>query len=152
MEKELRIGASGELIVWDKLMHFSNVKSVIDVRDDKQFREFDVDFLVEDTSRQFHWFEIKTDLFAHETGNIAYEFYSSKYYKTQGCFEKTKATDIAYFVPGFKKIFLINVGLLRDYVHAINLPLKPMGDNALGYLIPIEELEKREIIYCTLGV
>lgn len=150
MEKELKIGLNGELIVWDKLMRFANVKAVVDVRDDKFFRDCDVDFLVEDVNRQFHWFEIKTDLFAHRSGNIAYEVYSSKTYKTPGCFEKTKAEHIAYYVPGIQKTFLINVGLLRDYVHAINEPLIPMGDNALGHLIPIEELQKRRIIYKTL--
>ena len=146
MEEELREGEKGELIVWNLFIKQKSIRSVVDVRDDLRFREEDVDFLVEDINRQFTKLEVKTDLYADKTGNFAYEKESSKTYHTKGCFEKTKADFIAYYVPGLNKVFLLNVRLLRDYVNGSNLRLVQMGDDALGYLIPFKELAIREII------
>lgn len=152
MEKELHDGERGELVVWNLFIKSIGIRSVVDVRDDLRFRDEDVDFLVEDAKRQFTKIEVKTDSMAHRTGNFAYEVESSKTYHSKGCFEKTKADFIAYYVPGLSKVFLINVGLLRDYVHGSHLRLVEMGDNALGHLIPFSELENREIIYKTYEV
>lgn len=147
MERELHEGERGELVVWNLFIKSKGIRSVVDVRDDMRFREEDVDFLIEDAERQFTKIEVKTDSMAHRTGNFAYEVESSKTYHTKGCFEKTKADFIAYYVPGLNKIFLVNVGLLRDFVHGSKLKYVEMGDNAIGHLIPFEELEKRRIIH-----
>lgn len=146
MEKQLHDGERGELIVWNLYIKMNGVRSVVDVRDDLRFRDEDVDYLIEDAKRQFTKVEVKTDSMADRTGNFAYEVESSKTYHTKGCFEKTKADFIAYYVPGLNQVFLINVPLLRDYVHGSNLKLVQMGDNALGHLIPLEELRVRGII------
>lgn len=146
MEKELREGTVGEYIVWNLFIKQKGIRSVVDVRDDEFFRKCDVDFLIEDVGRQFHWVEVKTDSMADRTHNFAYEKFSSKTYHTQGCFEKTKAEVIMYYVPGWKKVFAINVGLLRDYVHNQHLEERKMGDDAIGYLIPFEELARRNIV------
>lgn len=152
MEQQLREGTVGEYIVWNLFSKMKATRAVVDVRDDERFRKFDVDFLIENYNRQFIWLEVKTDSMAHRTGNFAYELKSSKTYNTLGCFEKTKADYIAYYVPGYQKVFLINVGLLRDYVHGSHLNPVNMGDDAIGYLIPISELESRKIIERTYGV
>lgn len=146
MQKELHEGEKGELVVWNLFIKQKGIKSVVDVRDDLRFREEDVDFLIEDINRQFTKVEVKTDFMLDKTGNFAYEKESSKTYHTQGCFEKTKADFIAYYVPNINKVYLINVGLLRDFVHGSNLRLVQMGDDALGHLIPLNELKQREII------
>lgn len=146
MEKELHEGAKGECIVWNLYSNLKGIRSVVDVRLDKRYQQEDVDFLIETYDRQFYKVEVKTDSKADRTGNLAYEFESSKTYHTPGCFEKTKADYIAYYVPNIDTVFQINVGLLRDYVHGSKLKLREMGDNAIGYLIPLDELRVRKII------
>lgn len=143
-DESLTSGLVGELIVWNALNHLETVRTVIDVRDDKKFQSMDVDFLVEMASRQVIWLEVKTDYKATETGNIVYELTTSG---NVGCFEKTKADVIAYYVPTSGCIYLINVKKLRNYVRSCDYPLKKMGDASEGYLLPIAELERENVIY-----
>lgn len=142
--ESLKSGLIGELIVWNALGHLESVKRVIDVRDDKRFQMMDVDFLVEMSSRQYIWLEVKTDYKATETGNIAYELRTSG---NIGCFEKTKADVIAYYVPTSGYIYLIKAKELRMYVRNANYPIRRMGDASEGYLLPISELERDGVIY-----
>lgn len=152
MIEQLHEGAKGEAVVWNLYNGLKGVRSVVDVRLDKRFQDEDVDFLIEDYNRQFWKVEVKTDSMAGRTGNIAYELESSKTYHTPGCFEKTKADYIAYYIPQNEVVHIINVGLLRDYVKNTNHKLVEMGDNAIGYLLKIEELAKLNIIEKTYKI
>lgn len=141
--ESLNEGGYGEHAIWNLLMKEPWVRSVVDVRDDKNFQEQDIDFLVEDHKRQFTPFEVKTDFKAHETGNLVYELSTSN---NIGCFEKTKAKFIAYFIPKSREAHIINVKELRTYIHKIRPEEIQMGDSATGFLIPIEDLKNNGVI------
>lgn len=145
-QKSLSDGVIGEAIVWDFFTKNKGIRNIVDVRDDKFFQSVDVDFLFEDTNRQYSWVEVKTDYRAHESGNFVYEVESGSTMHTQGCFEKTKASIIAYYVPYSGHIYLIDVLKLRNFVRKTDLRSVRMGENATGYLLPISELERSGVI------
>lgn len=136
-EDDMKNGGYGEHAVWNLLMNQSWVRSVVDVRSDKNFQEKDIDFLVEDVKRQFTPIEVKTDYKAQDTGNLVYEVTTSGHI---GCFEKTQAKYIAYFIPGNETVHLVDTVALRTYIHKVRPEVKRMGDNSQGFLIPISEL------------
>lgn len=143
MSKDLNRGAIGERVAWDILIKSDKTRTVVDVRDDKTFQQYDVDFLWETTSRQFIWIEVKTDFKAHETGNIVYEVSTSG---NIGCAEKTCAKYIMYYVVGNETMYYISCEKLRDFVKSHTLKEYNMGDNAKGYLIPIDDLKSAGVI------
>lgn len=144
--ESLKEGESGEHVVWNILNKNPNVRSVVDVRQDKDFQEQDIDFLVENYKRQFTPVEVKTDFKAQDTGNIIYEVSTSGHL---GCFEKTKAKYIYYYIPASKQVHMINVVALRTFIHRIRPEEKNMGDNATGFLIPIKDLKSAKVIEYT---
>ena len=137
--ESLKEGETGEHAVWNVLIKQKWIRNVVDVRDDKNFQEQDIDFWIENTERQFASVEVKTDYKAHETGNIVYEVQTSG---SLGCFEKTKAKYIAYYIPANKVVYLINVVNLRTFIHKLRPEERSMGDSARGFLIPIKDLER----------
>lgn len=143
MENDLQRGSLGECIAWDILIKSPKTRSVVDVRDDKKFQQYDVDFLWENSNRQFVWIEVKTDYKAHETGNIVYEVSTSG---NIGCFEKTCAKYIMYYVVGNATMYYVNCERLKTYVKEHPLKEYRMGDNAIGYLIPISDLLDTDVI------
>ena len=146
---DLKTGEIGESVVLKFLQKESNVEDVIDVRDNKLFQKYDVDFLVYTDRSIIVPIEVKSDTMAHRTGNIAYEVLSNKHYNTKGCFEKTRARYIYYYLTKTKQLYQIDVIKLRSHVennYKNNKKLIPMGDNALGYLIKINELLKCNIM------
>lgn len=145
-QESLSNGAIGEAIVYDFFTKQKVIKDIIDVRDDKFFQESDVDFLFEDYNHQFTWVEVKTDFRAHESGCFVYEAESSSFSHTIGCFEKTKANVIAYYVPHSGHIYMMDVLKLRIFVKSFDLKQIKMGDRAVGYLLPIAELERHGVI------
>lgn len=142
-EDSLMTGGYGEHAVWNILTNQPKVRVVVDVRKDKRFQEKDIDFLVENADQQFTSVEVKTDYKAHETGNIVYEVTTSG---NMGCFEKTQADYIAYFVPKSKKVYMIHVISLRTYLHKLMPEPVKMGDNATGFLIKIKDLIDNKVI------
>ena len=142
--ESLQEGGYGEHAIWNLYVNMKGVRSVVDVRKDREFQEKDIDFLVEDINRQFTSIEVKTDFKAHETGNLVYELSTSN---NVGCFDKTQAKYIVYFIPKAKEAHVISVKALRDYVYNKAHPEeKKMGDNATGFLLPIAELKKHGVI------
>lgn len=142
-EESIKYGEYGEHTVWNMLMNRAEVRSVVDVRKDKKFQEQDIDFLVENNKRQFTAVEVKTDFKAQETGNIVYELTTDG---NVGCFEKTKAQYILYFVPKARVCYMISVKCLREYVREQKFNVVDMGDASTGYLIPIEDLKQANVI------
>ena len=63
-----------------------------------------------------------------------------------GCFEKTKATYIYYYIPARKVLYMIDVKGFRTYLQKARPEEKKMGDNATGCLIPIDDLIKARVI------
>ena len=141
--ESLKEGAYGEHAIWNLFIKLPGVRSVVDVRDDNGFQEKDIDFLIEDTKRQFTPIEVKTDFKAHETGNVVYELSTSNH---TGCFEKTEAKYIIYFVPGENAAYQIDVKALRTYLHKARPEERQMGDSATGFLLPIRDLKAEGVI------
>lgn len=144
--ESLHLGNLGELIVRDYLENQPWVRNIVDVRMDKLYQQADVDFLVENQQRQFKKLEVKTDFQAHKSGNIVYELSTSNHV---GCFEKTKADIIAYYIPDNQTLHLIDVKELRKYVYDVPKDSIHMGDNAEGVLLKISELEQSKVIIKT---
>ena len=144
--ESLKEGEIGEHVVWNLLQKQSNIRSVVDVRQDKGFQEQDIDFLVENTKRQFFTVEVKTDFKAHETGNLVYELSSSG---NIGCFERTQAKYIMYYIPASNVVHMIDVQELRTYIHKVRPEERLMGDNATGFLIPLLDLKREKVITYT---
>lgn len=147
-QKDLRTGEIGETKVYDYLSSLYITQYIQDVRDDKFFQGLDVDFIHCDKQGEFRKIEVKTDTMAHRTGNLAYEHTSNKYYNTIGCFEKTRADYMFYYLSEVDEIYTINMNKLRNYVHTNKTRFREvnMGDNALGYLIKIDELKRMNIM------
>lgn len=141
--ESLSVASVGEFVVWDYFSHHKGIKEILDVRDDKKFQQYDVDFLIMDSNRQVAWVEVKTDFKAHETGNFVYEISTSG---NIGCFEKTLADVIAYYVPSSGNLYLLDVKALREYTKTRTLREVRMGDNAKGYLLDIGDLERTKVI------
>lgn len=145
-DESLKEGESGEHVVWNLLQNQPNIRSIVDVRKDKKFQEKDIDFLVENMNRQFTSIEVKTDFKAHETGNLVYEVTTSRHI---GCFEKTQAEYIMYYIPANKVVYMIDVVGLRTYIHKVRPEERRMGDNATGFIIPIQDLIRAKVIKYT---
>lgn len=148
-QKDLNTGSIGEEVALNLLKNDSNTLSVIDVREEKLFQKLDVDFIQELIGGGFRMIEVKTDTQAHYTKNLAYEHTSNKYYNTIGCFEKTKADYILYYLTETKEMYVIHTNSLRSYVHGNKNRFREvnMGDNALGYLVKLEELTQNNIAW-----
>lgn len=145
---DLKTGEQGEEVVFRYLQTLDTVELVEDVRKEAMFQKHDIDFLVYTKQAVIFPIEVKSDTMAHRTGNIAYEVYSNKHYGTQGCFEKTKAKYIYYYLVATKQLYKIDVQALREYVseYFTGKPLISMGDFAEGHLLKIRELEARSIM------
>lgn len=143
---DLEVGKIGEEKSLTFLKNNDKVYEVKDVRDEKFWQSHDVDFIVTMNLGDIIKIEVKTDTLAHITGNIAYEHTSNKYSGSLGCFRKTKADFIFYYLSQVDKLYQINTCLLREYIDNHNFNNINMGDMALGYLIKIDLLEKNEIM------
>lgn len=140
--KDNIIGQNGEYIIYNYLSNHSSTINLIDVSKDKWFQQFDIDFL-QVTNDGINKIEVKTDRIADRTGNMVYEIYSDKRFYTLGCFEKTEADYIFYYLINTNILYIFDTQELREWVleHQHNLKLVDMGDFALGYIIPLNDLK-----------
>lgn len=141
---DLTNGAIGENIVRDWLENNKSIKQVISLRKDKRCQEADIDFAIEDINQQWHTIEIKTDFMAHSTGNMIFEVTSKN---SVGCLARTKADLIYYYVAGTDELHILDRIRLQEYIDKMSPSLiRPMGDEATGYIIKIEELKRSKVI------
>lgn len=140
---DAQLAIIGEYVVLCALLDFHGIKNAFDVRHDKRFQEWDVDFLILDRNLQVTWLEVKTDMAAYRTGNF---FYETESHGKTGCLERTKADCIAFFVPQSGNIYLCNTEALRRCVRTHSYRLIDAGDESKGYLIPIGDLERFSVI------
>ena len=159
MINELKIGEIGEEYILNKLRCSSEIKTIIDVRDNEIYREKDIDFILFDKNNRIIFLECKTDTKIHSTRNIAYEVYSSyefvngeeKY--TLGCFEKTKSDYIIYcglYKNKVDEIFVFDTKKLQEYYNdnKEKYIIRPTGvDKAHSVLIPLGFITGNKIGY-----
>ena len=140
--KDNIVGQNGEYIIYNYLSKHSSTINLIDVSKDKWFQQFDIDF-IQVTNDGINKIEVKTDRIADRTGNMVYEVYSDKRFYTLGCFEKTEADYIFYYLINTNILYIFYTQELREWVleHQHNLKLVEMGDFALGYIIKLNDLK-----------
>lgn len=141
--KDNIVGQNGEYIIYNYLSNHSSTINLIDVSKDKWFQQFDIDFLWQDTEYNIFKIEVKTDTLADKTGNMVYEIWSDKRTHSKGCFEKTEADYIFYYLINNRTLYVFNTKELREWVleHTNNLKQTDMGDNAFGYVIKLSDLK-----------
>ena len=140
--KDNIVGQNGEYIIYNYLLNHSSTVNLIDVSRDKWFQQFDIDF-IQVTKDGINKIEVKTDKIADRTSNMVYEIYSDKRFYTLGCFEKTEADYIFYYLINTNILYIFDTQELREWVleHQHNLKLVDMGDFALGYIIKLNDLK-----------
>lgn len=141
------IGCKGENIIYDYLMNHPSTDNLINVSNDSWFQQFDIDFIQIDGDGDVNKIEVKTDRMADKTGNMVYEVYSDRRNYTKGCFEKTESDYIFYYLINTNILYIFDTQELREWVleHQHNLKLVDMGDYALGYIIPLNDLKEISI-------
>ena len=136
------MGNKGENAIFNYLLNHSSTINLIDVSKDKWFQQFDIDFL-QVTNNGINKIEVKTDRLADKTGNMVYEIWSDRRIYAKGCFEKTEADYIFYYLINNRTLYVFNTKELREWVlkHTNNLKQTNMGDNAFGYVIRLNDLK-----------
>ena len=144
---DVQVGNKGENIIYDYLMNHPSTDSVVNVSNDKWFQQFDIDFIQIDGDGGVNKIEVKTARLADKTGNMVYEVWSDKRFYSKGCFEKTEADYIFYYLINTNILYIFDTQGLREWVleHQHNLKLVDMGDYALGYIIPLNDLKEISI-------
>ena len=140
---DIQVGNKGENIIYDYLMNHPSTDILINVSNDSWFQQFDIDFIQVDGDGDVNKIEVKTDRLADKTGNMVYEVWSDKRFYSKGCFEKTEADYIFYYLINTNILYIFDTQELREWVleHQHNLKLVDMGDYALGYIIPFNDLK-----------
>lgn len=140
--KDLIVGQCGEDKVYNFLRHKKNVKQIMDVTQAKKYQNDDIDLLVQTNDDEVYSVEIKRDTMADKTGNIPYETKSNS---NVGCLERSKA-DYIFWVTD-NHIYWHSLTSIRKYIDLTEPVLIKMGDNARGYLLPIEDLKEKGVLY-----
>ena len=137
------IGNKGENIIYDYLWKHKSTLKIVDVSRDEWFQQFDIDFLQIDIQNNINKIEVKTDRLADKTGNMVYEIWSDRRIYAKGCFEKTEADYIFYYLINTKVLYIFNTQELRTWVnkHENELWQTYMGDFAIGYVIRLSDLK-----------
>lgn len=140
---DIQIGDKGENIIYNYLWKHKSTLKIVDVSKDKWFQQFDIDFLQITNNGIINKIEVKTDRIADRTGNMVYEIYSDRRTYTKGCFEKTEADYIFYYLINTNILYIFSTQELREWIleHQHNLKLVEMGDYALGYIIKLNDLK-----------
>ena len=140
---DIQIGNKGENIIYDYLWKHKSTLKIVDVSKDKWFQQFDIDFLQIDTEYNINKIEVKTDRLADKTGNMVYEYWSDRRTYSAGCFEKTQADYIFYYLINTKVLYIFKTQELQEWVHKHKDKLWQtcMGDFAIGYVIPLNDLK-----------
>lgn len=140
---DLHDGKKAEELVRFKLSQTGKFVGIWDCSDDKYFQEKDIDILALKPDGGIVKIEVKADRQAHRTGNLALEQKTSG---NIGCFAKTEADYMMYYVIENGSLYIFEPSTMRRYIKRCNMPLKRMGDNAEGYLPSIKKLLKEGMI------
>ena len=94
-------------------MHYVDVDDVRDISNSNRGIKDDIDFEIVYRDGHTSTAELKSDMQAHRTGNIAYEELS---HKNPGCFARTKADHIIYYLTETGVAYVLNPHKLRAFV------------------------------------
>lgn len=106
--KDLRVGENGQQIFIDKLNEIENIKDIAT----NKTKTFDVSC---DYNNKIYTFEIKFDLMASKTGNLAIEYYNPKTNKPSGIM----ATEALFWVCILNnpvEIYMSPTNILKNFL------------------------------------
>lgn len=147
--KSLLMGQAGEAVVTYTLMRAGY--RVTDVRDVAQYQDVDTDLLgVRDS--QETTFEIKTDSYTANTGNIYFETVSNAEMDVPGCMLKTTADILLYYPEGLDYMLWIDMPTYREYImsrqdkyreHSVQNYRRHYNgtSTSIGLIVPASEIE-----------
>lgn len=147
--KSLLMGRAGEAVVAYTLMRAGY--RVTDVRDVAQYQDIDTDLLGVRNGQETT-FEIKTDSYTANTGNIYFETVSNVEMNVPGCMLKTTADVLLYYPEGLDYMLWIDMPTYREYImsrqdkyreHTVpNYRRYHNGiSTSVGLIIPASEIE-----------
>lgn len=152
-------GEVGEKLVSEYLESLNDTIEIIDTTKIKEYQDVDIDFIVRNKFITYS-VEVKYDSVMHISNNFPYEYYSDKRIKSIGCMEKTKANIIFFLSDNTYDCYIIDTNSLKAFVsnqlklqnNQKNigkkiLEWKEMGDNAIGFLIPLYRFDDYGIRY-----
>lgn len=158
-QKDLEFGKKGEGLMRKRILGFKNIVDVRDISNSRKGIDDDIDFELLYADGHTSTVEIKTDLMAHKTGNFAYEEYS---HKNPGCFARTKADHILYFIYQTGEVYVLNPVKFRAFIAEMKQDKKKaaslrvratgMGEGAFGYLVPIAVLKKTDVFEAMFNI
>lgn len=126
----MKAAEAGEAKIYNIL---AEAFTVDDVTKNEDYFEQDIDFIIEQDSKQLS-LEVKVDFQGHQTGNLFYEEYSTctllpgkvqvskgiyhqevnfDEFNSQGCFEKSQANYLLYYLNNSEEILIIDFKELR---------------------------------------
>lgn len=156
---DLANGKKGETKIFTHLQSYKNITEVRDISNSKRGIQDDIDFELVYTDGHTSTVEIKTDMLAHRTGNIAYEELS---HKNPGCFARTKADHILYLINETNEVYVLNPDRFRAFIAVMKTDAEQakqykvrstyMGEGAFGYLVPIKSLMNTDVIECMFTI
>lgn len=129
---DLDTGKYGEKVLAARMNSFPSVAAVMDISDSKRGIVDDIDFEI---------------------------LYKDGHTSNPGCFARTKADHILYFVKETDMVYVLNPVKFREFIaemkldkeKAASLKVRPsgMGEGAFGYLVPIAVLAETDVLECT---
>lgn len=150
-KESLGRGDIGEDIIEKFLDKNETLDKIVSVRDNKIFRDMDVDYVSYRKSGLIDLVEVKTDYY--KSPNIFYEVKSCVETNSLGCMEKTKADYLFYFFIETRELYILDMKKMREWVRLnsdkfrfINDIKNKRYDNSIyhssGYLIKKKFLER----------
>lgn len=112
--QSIKLGETGEAIIFDWFNRQECTESIIDVRGDPQYQKDDIDFIVRHTNGKEYPIEVKTDQYT--SLNIFYETVSALETDSKGCMHKSKAKYLAYYFINFEKLYIIDLKKFNEWM------------------------------------
>ena len=112
-------GKAGEEAVLEFLQKtLPDLKKIEDVSNDPIYQQKDIDAIVHFNNGRKVPIEIKTDSYAN-TGNIAFESWSSIKEGIPGCMYKTECEELFYYFPDSGELYQIKMAPYREWVEKL---------------------------------
>lgn len=156
---DLQFGKIGEQMIIAKLQSYKSVVEVRDISSTKRGIDDDIDLEVVYADGHTSTIEIKTDTMADRTGNIAYEEFS---HKNPGCFARTKADHMIYFLINTGEAYVLSPENFRGFIkemkdnkekaEQLRVRASRMGQGASGYLVPIKSILGTNVVEAKMMV
>lgn len=112
--ESIKIGETGETIIFDWFDRQEYTQGIKDVRTDPAFQRNDIDFIVQHANGKEYSIEVKTDQYT--SLNIFYETVSALETQSAGCMHKSKAKYLAYYFIKFNKLYILDLKKFNEWM------------------------------------